>query len=132
MILSTVSRLGRCVRPIRRYGINQKTVAKWKHRAAVHDLPTGPREPRSTVQSVAEEAIVMAFRRHTPLPREDCLYALQPTIPHLGGAVLALRQRSGVRGDVPAGSLWEEAETGYRGSRQGQTVPRTVRRTASL
>ena len=33
----------------KRYGINQKTVAKWKKRTSVADLPTGPREPRSTV-----------------------------------------------------------------------------------
>lgn len=32
----------------RRYGINQKTVAEWKTRAFVTDLPTGPKEPRST------------------------------------------------------------------------------------
>jgi transposase-like protein len=30
----------------KRYGINQKTVAKWKGRASVYDLPTGPKEPR--------------------------------------------------------------------------------------
>lgn len=30
------------------YGINRKTVAKWKRRTSVSDLPTGPREPRST------------------------------------------------------------------------------------
>jgi hypothetical protein len=29
------------------------------------------------------EAVVIAFRRHTLLPLDDCLYALQPTIPHL-------------------------------------------------
>ena len=28
----------------RRYGINQKTVAKWKKRTSVADLPTGPRQ----------------------------------------------------------------------------------------
>ena len=33
----------------RRYGINAKTVAKWKKRSSVADLPTGPREPKSTV-----------------------------------------------------------------------------------
>ncbi len=38
----------------RRYGINQKTVAKWKKREAVADLPTGPRQPKSTVLSVDE------------------------------------------------------------------------------
>ena len=67
----------------KRYGINQKTVAKWKARTSVADLRTGPKEPRSTVLSVEEEAVVVAFRRHTLLPLDDCLYALQPTIPHL-------------------------------------------------
>ena len=33
--------------------------------------------------SIEEEAVVVAFRRHTLLPLDDCLYALQPTIPHL-------------------------------------------------
>src|SRR5579863_5565770 len=49
----------------RRYGINQKTVAKWKQRSSVADLPTGPREPRSSVLSLEDEAIIVAFRRHT-------------------------------------------------------------------
>jgi hypothetical protein len=41
----------------KRYGINQKTVAKWKARTSVADLRTGPKEPRSTVLSVEEEAV---------------------------------------------------------------------------
>ena len=67
----------------KRYGINQKTVAKWKKRGSVVDLPTGPTEAKSTVLSIEEEAIIVAFRRHTLLPLDDCLYALQPAIPHL-------------------------------------------------
>jgi transposase InsO family protein len=67
----------------KRHGVNQKTVAKWRKRTSDADLPTGPREPRSTVLSIEEEAVVVAFRRHTLLPLDDCLYALQPTIPHL-------------------------------------------------
>src|SRR5450631_77878 len=67
----------------KRYGINQKTVAKWKNRASVADLPTGPKQPTSTVLSIEEEAIVVAFRKHTLLPLDDCLYSLQATIPHL-------------------------------------------------
>ena len=66
-----------------RYGINQKTVAKWKRRSSVADLPTGPKDAGSTVLTVEEEAVIVAFRRHTLLPLDDCLYALQPTIPHL-------------------------------------------------
>ena len=73
----------------KRYGINQKTVAKWKKRASVADLPTGPREPRSTVLSPEEEAVIVAFRRYTLLPLDDCLYALQPTIPHLTRSSIA-------------------------------------------
>jgi predicted transposase YbfD/YdcC len=67
----------------KRYGINQKTVGKWKNRTSVADLPTGPKEARSTVLSIEEEAVIVAFRRYTLLPLDDCLYALQPTIPHL-------------------------------------------------
>ena len=67
----------------KRYGINPKTVAKWKQRGSVTDRPTGPREPRSTVLSMEDEAIIVAFRQHTLLPLDDCLYALQATIPRL-------------------------------------------------
>jgi transposase len=42
----------------KRYGINPKTVAKWKKRTSVADLPTGPRARRSTVLSVEDEAVI--------------------------------------------------------------------------
>jgi hypothetical protein len=64
----------------KRYGINQKTVAKWKKRGSVADLP---KDPKWKVLSVEEEAIIVAFRHHTLLPLDDCLYTLQLTIPHL-------------------------------------------------
>ena len=51
--------------------------------ASVADRPTGPKAPKSTVLSVEDEAIVVAFRRHTLLPLDDCIYTLQATIPHL-------------------------------------------------
>jgi transposase-like protein len=66
----------------KRHGLNPKAVAKWKKRSFVADLPTGPKQPSSTVLSIQEGAMVVAFRRHTLLPLEDRLYALQPTIPH--------------------------------------------------
>ena len=65
------------------YVLNHKTVAKWRKRAFVNDVPMGPKAPRSTVLSPEEEAIVVAFRKHTLLPLDDCLYALQATIPNL-------------------------------------------------
>jgi len=65
------------------HGLNHKTVAKWRKRTFVHDAPMGPKDPRSTVLSAEDEAIAVAFRKHTLLPLDDCLYALQATIPHL-------------------------------------------------
>src|SRR4028118_495104 len=67
----------------RRFGINPKTVAKWRKRTCASDGRAGAQEPRSAVLSAEHEAMVVAFRRHTLLPLDDCLYALQPTIPHL-------------------------------------------------
>ncbi len=43
----------------------------------------GPKVIRSTVLATEEEAVIVAFRKHTLLPLDDCLYALQATIPHL-------------------------------------------------
>jgi len=104
----------------RRYGVNQKTVAKWKKRSSVADLPTGPREPKSTVLSPEDEAIIVAFRRHTLLPLDDCLYALQPTIPHLTRSSLhRCLQRHGVsrlpdvEGDRPAKKKFKSYSIGF-------------------
>jgi len=67
----------------KRYGISPTTVQKWRKRTSVADLPMGPSEPKSTVLSLEQEAMIVAFRRHTLLPLDDCLYALQPSIPGL-------------------------------------------------
>ena len=103
-----------------RYGINQKTVRKWRNRSSVTDLPTGPKKPRSTVLSVEEEAVVAAFRRHTLLPLDDCLYALQAPIPHLTRASLhRCLQRHGisrlpdVEGDKPAKKKFKAYPIGF-------------------
>jgi transposase-like protein len=62
----------------KRYGINPKTVAKWRQRASVADRPTGPKAAKSTVLSIEEEAIVVAFRRQMLLPPDDCLTRCRP------------------------------------------------------
>ena len=104
----------------RRYGINQKTVAKWKRRSSVADLPAGPRDPRSSVLSLEDEAIIVAFRRHTLLPLDDCLYALQATIPCLTRSSLhRCLQRHGigrlpqVDGDKPVRKAFKAYPIGY-------------------
>ena len=49
----------------RELGINPNTVAKWRKRATVGDQEAWPKAPHSTTLSEAEEAMVVAFRRHT-------------------------------------------------------------------
>ena len=44
------------------------------------DLLTSPKEPKSTSLSLEDEAIIVAFRQHTLLPLDDCLYAGVATI----------------------------------------------------
>jgi transposase InsO family protein len=70
-----------------RYDINPKTVAKWRKRSSVVDARMGPK-PHSTVLSAEQEAVIVAFRKHTLLPLDDCLYALQATIPQLTRSAL--------------------------------------------
>ena len=60
-----------------RYDLNPKTVQKWRRRCFVEDAPMGPKEPHSTTLTREQEAIAVAFRKHTLLPLDDCLYALQ-------------------------------------------------------
>ena len=71
-----------------RHRLNEKTVRKWRKRTSVEDARMGPNEVRSSVLSAQEEAMCVAFRRHTLLPLDDCLYAPQASIPHLSRSVL--------------------------------------------
>lgn len=88
-----------------RYGLNPKTVAKWRQRPTAEDAPMGPKNPVSTVLSPLEEAAAVAFRQQTLLPLDDCLYALQQAIPQLSRSALhRLFQRHGIsRLPAPAG-----------------------------
>ena len=79
-----------------RHGISSKTVQKWHKLTSVSDAPMGPKAIHSTVLTIEEEATIVAFRRHTLLPLDDCiLYALQPNIPHLTRS--GCLQRHGIR-----------------------------------
>src|SRR5262245_18557964 len=51
---------------------------KWRKRTFLYDAPMGPKVHRSMVLSAEEEVLAI-----TLLPLDDCLYALQATIPHL-------------------------------------------------
>ena len=94
----------------RRYGLSRTTVTKWRSRATTADAPMGPRNPKSTVLTPVEEAMIVEFRRRTLLPLDDVLgclkdehlkaYAVQP--PPMPGAARYLspagkRQREGLQ-----------------------------------
>jgi transposase InsO family protein len=103
-----------------RYEINPKTVAKWRKRLTAADAAMGPRAPRSTVLSKEEEAQVVAFRKHTLLPLDDCLYALQATIPHLTRSSLHrcyqrynISRLPEVEGDKPKTAKFKTYPIGY-------------------
>src|SRR5687767_16008494 len=66
-----------------RYSLNPKTVAKWRGRTTTADAPMGPSDPRSTVLTPVEEAMIVEFRRRTLLPLDDVLGCLRHTIPRL-------------------------------------------------
>ena len=65
-----------------RFGIDPKTVAKWRGRTTTEEAVRGPK-PASTVLTPAEDVAIVLFRQKTLLPPDDCLYALQEAIPHL-------------------------------------------------
>lgn len=86
-----------------RYGLNPKTVDKWRKRATTCDAPMGPKDPKSTVLTPAEEAIVVEFRRRTLLPLDDVLGCLKDAIPNLSRSALhRCLQRHGIS-RLPAG-----------------------------
>lgn len=68
----------------KRYGINPKTVAKWRSRKSegVSDRKMGSKMSRS-VLSAADEAIICEFRRQTRLALDDCYDCLKEHIPKL-------------------------------------------------
>ena len=93
----------------------------------------GPKAPRSTVLSQAEEAIIVAFRKHTLLPLDDCLYALQATIPHLTRSALhRCLQRHGIsrlpeiEGEKPSKKKFKTYPIGYACSQLGELLDRSA------
>ena len=103
-----------------RYHINVKTVAKWRKRTSVKDAQMGPSQPHSTVLTAEQEAVIVAFRRQTLLPLDDCLYALQPSIPTLTRSSLhRCLQRHGIsrlpeiEGEKPIKKKFAKYPIGY-------------------
>ena len=104
----------------RRHRINPKTVPKWKKREFTVDRRTGLTVPRSTVLTDEQEAIIVTFRKHALLPLDDCLYALQPTIPTLSRSSLhrclerhGISRLPDVEGDKPRRKKFDTYPIGF-------------------
>ena len=69
----------------RRHGISTTTVQNWRKRATTIDARRGPKQVSSSVLTLEQEAMIVALRRHTLLPLDDCLYALQASVVHGSG-----------------------------------------------
>lgn len=81
-----IARFGR--RTERGTGRQTKDSGEVGKRAMVEDMKIGPRELRWTVLTEEEAAAEAAFRPHTLLPSDPCLYPLQPANVHLTRAAL--------------------------------------------
>jgi hypothetical protein len=80
----------------------------------------GPREPHSTVLTAGQEAMIVAYRKRTLLALDDCLYALQASVPNLTRSSLhRCLQRHGISrlpevgGDKPPKKKFAQYATGY-------------------
>ena len=104
----------------RRHGISPTTVQKWRRRQTTADAAMGPKQARSPVLTLEQEAVIVAFRRHTLLPLDDCLYALQPTIPALTRSGLhrclqrhGISRLPGAEGEGPGKKRFKAYPIGY-------------------
>lgn len=102
----------------RRYGINEKTVRKWRSRRGVEDDAMGPKERRGTVLSALEEAAIVSLRVQARLPLDDVYIALKDVIPHLSRSSLhRCLQRHGIsrlpKADHKKPKRFKSCEIGY-------------------
>ena len=70
----------------KRYGVDRKTVAKWKGRPFSSDLQTRPKNPRSL--TLADEVVILAYRWRTRLSLDDSLVRLRRLMPQLSRSAL--------------------------------------------
>lgn len=97
-----------------RFGVNPKTVLKWRHRDGVEEQRRGPAVSRSTVLSLIEEAVAALVRHQSRLPLDDVLAALHPVLPRLTRSGLhRLFRRHGL-GRLPEAAPGDEAEGTWR------------------
>lgn len=102
----------------RRYGLSRTTVNKWRNQTTTADAPMGPSAPHSTVLTLAEEAMVIEFRRRTLLPLDDVLGCLRNSIPKL--------TRSSLHRCLGRHGISRLPENTEKGSKRGKFAKTTI------
>jgi hypothetical protein len=72
----------------KRHGVNRKTIAKWKAREFISDERMGPKNPRSSLLTPHDEAVILAYRWHTRLALDDAHFRLKRLMPKLSRSTL--------------------------------------------
>ena len=62
------------------YHVNFNTILRWKNADSVEDGKSGPKEPRSTVLTEAEEQVICDFRKITRFSLDDVYVSLRDNI----------------------------------------------------
>lgn len=91
---------------------------KWRNRTTTADAPMGPSTPHSTVLTLAEEAMVVEFRRRTLLPLDDVLGCLRDSVPKL--------MRSSLHRCLERHGISRLPETLEKGSKQGKFAETSI------
>src|SRR3984885_3100274 len=72
----------------KRHGVNRKTIAKWKAREFIFDERMGPKKARSSLLTLEDEAIILAYRWRTRLALDDAHLRLKRLMPNLSRSTL--------------------------------------------
>src|SRR5271166_477961 len=72
----------------KRYGVDRKTIAKWKARKFSSDVRMRPKNPRSKFLTLDDEVIILAYRWRTRLSLDDSLVRLRRLMPQLSRSAL--------------------------------------------
>jgi hypothetical protein len=72
----------------KRHGVNRKTIAKWRAREFISDERMGPKNPRSTLLTLEDEAIILAYRWRTRFALDDAHLRLKRLMPNLSRSTL--------------------------------------------
>ena len=70
------------------FGVNPKTIKKWRERDSIHDKRSGPPKGESRVVTKIQESYIFHYCARNPGTLNEMLAGLQQTTPHLTRSTL--------------------------------------------